>query len=59
MIYQLGDDVEVSYVPDGILVTVTADDVLYGKMREYIVTKEEYDSHMPTDPDADDGTEAN
>ena len=59
VIYQLGDDVEVSYVPDGILVTVTADDVLYGKMREYIVTKEEYDSHMPTDPDADDGTEAN
>lgn len=59
VIYQLGDDVEVSYVPDGILVTVTADDVLYGKMREYIVTKEEYDSHMPTDPDADDETEAN
>ena len=58
MIYQLGDDVEVAYVPDGILVTLTADDVLYGKIREYIVTKEEYDAHMPPDTEAD-GTESN
>lgn len=47
VIYQLGDDVEVSYVPDGILVIVTADDVLFGKIREYVVTEEEYRGHMP------------
>lgn len=49
VIYQLGDDVEVSYVPDGILVIVTADDVLFGKIREYVVTEEEYRGHMPSE----------
>lgn len=53
VIYQLGDDVEVMYVPDGILVRVIAEDVLYGKIREYIVTEEEYASHMPSDMDMD------
>jgi len=37
MLYQLGDDVEVSYEADGIHVTVTADDKLLGKIKKYIV----------------------
>lgn len=51
VIYQLGDDVDVSYVPDGILVAVTADEVLYGRIREFIVTEEEYNSHLPPEED--------
>lgn len=55
-IYQMGDDVEVFYVPDGILATVTADDKLYGRIREYIVDEEEYNSHMPQTENEEDGS---
>ncbi|MBE6569201.1 MAG: GTPase HflX [Ruminococcaceae bacterium] len=37
LIYQLGDDVEVSYEEDGIHVSVTADEKLLGKIAKYII----------------------
>lgn len=37
VIYQLGDDVEVSYEEDGIHVHVTADEKLLGKIAKYII----------------------
>ncbi|MBQ7921309.1 MAG: GTPase HflX [Clostridia bacterium] len=37
IIYQLGDDVDVSYEEDGIHVSVTADEKLLGKIAKYII----------------------